>query len=195
MPEGRTRTPLPPGSIASEGGSHPPVAAGGISASWVDIHFARALQRGPPGRRRPTIPRGFAIDEPGAALSAPLRADPEGADLGGRRLETVLHKPLGSGTRYAESWEVADHRDDVSRVADGPLAGASLRDLVRERGEELLGPALGSSRSVPAPGQIPRRASGPLRAGPPRRHARAPAGGRQRQDRGLGGRPRRAGEP
>ncbi len=81
----------------------------------------------------------------------PLRFEPILKELiwGGRRLETVLHKSLGSGTRYAESWEVADHRDDVSRVADGPLAGASLRDLVRERGEELLGSALGGLQQFP----------------------------------------------
>jgi len=81
----------------------------------------------------------------------PLRFEPILKELiwGGRRLETVLHKSLGSGTRYAESWEVADHRDDVSRVADGPLAGASLRDLVRDRGEELLGPALGGRHQFP----------------------------------------------
>ncbi len=81
----------------------------------------------------------------------PLRFEPILKELiwGGRRLETVLHKSLGSGTRYAESWEVADHRDDVSRVADGPLAGASLRDLVRDRGEELLGPAPGKVHQFP----------------------------------------------
>ena len=55
----------------------------------------------------------------------PLRFEPILKRLiwGGRRLATVLGKPLGEGTDYAESWEISDHRDDVSRVADGPLAG------------------------------------------------------------------------
>src|SRR5690349_12889087 len=66
---------------------------------------------------------------------------------GGRRLGTVLHKPIGPGDRYAESWEIADHRDDVSRVRASRLAGVSLRDLVRERGDELLGQ--GRSRTRP----------------------------------------------
>jgi len=81
----------------------------------------------------------------------PLRFEPILKEMiwGGRRLATVLHKPLGAGTHYAESWEIADHRDDVSRVAEGPLAGASLRDLVRAGGEEILGPALGRRDQFP----------------------------------------------
>lgn len=60
---------------------------------------------------------------------------------GGRRLETVLNKPIGDGPRYAESWEVVDHGEDQSVVAAGPLAGATLGGLVREQGEWLLGSA------------------------------------------------------
>jgi mannose-6-phosphate isomerase len=58
---------------------------------------------------------------------------------GGRRLGTVLGKPLGDGADYAESWEVADHGPDQSVVANGPLAGTMLGRLVAERGDELLG--------------------------------------------------------
>jgi mannose-6-phosphate isomerase len=65
---------------------------------------------------------------------------------GGRRLGTVLNKPIGAGDRYAESWELADHRDDVSRVRTGPLAGADLRTLVRNRGDELLAKGRGRIR-------------------------------------------------
>jgi mannose-6-phosphate isomerase len=68
---------------------------------------------------------------------------------GGRRLETVLHKKLGPGSDYAESWEISDHGQDVSRVADGPLAGTLLRDLVKHRGRALLGPALGDRDQFP----------------------------------------------
>lgn len=60
---------------------------------------------------------------------------------GGRRLGTILNKPLGPEADYAESWEVADHRDDISRVAHGPLAGVGLREVLRRRGGELLGAA------------------------------------------------------
>ena len=58
---------------------------------------------------------------------------------GGRRLSTVLGKPIGEGADYAESWEVVDHDADQSVVSNGPLAGMTLGQLVRERGAELLG--------------------------------------------------------
>ena len=58
---------------------------------------------------------------------------------GGRRLETILHKPLPPGNDYAESWEVVDHGGDQSVVAGGPLAGRTLHSLVRDFGEPLLG--------------------------------------------------------
>ena len=58
---------------------------------------------------------------------------------GGRRLGSLLGKPLGPGNDYAESWEVVDRHEDQSMVQFGPLAGATLGELVRERGQELLG--------------------------------------------------------
>jgi len=58
---------------------------------------------------------------------------------GGRRLESVLHKPLGPGNDYAESWEIVDHGADQSVVQNGPLSGTTLHELVVQYGEELLG--------------------------------------------------------
>jgi mannose-6-phosphate isomerase len=58
---------------------------------------------------------------------------------GGRRLGSVLGKPIGEGSDYAESWEVADHASGQSVVADGSLAGTTLHDLVVNRADELLG--------------------------------------------------------
>jgi mannose-6-phosphate isomerase len=57
---------------------------------------------------------------------------------GGRRL-VELGKPLGEGDHYAESWEICDHGEDQSVVAAGPLAGKTLRELMRDHGRELLG--------------------------------------------------------
>src|SRR5215217_7144640 len=59
----------------------------------------------------------------------PLRFHPILKELiwGGRRLGTILNKPLAPGERYAASWEVSDHRGDASRVADRP------EDLVEPR--------------------------------------------------------------
>jgi mannose-6-phosphate isomerase len=58
---------------------------------------------------------------------------------GGRRLETVLGKPLPPGEDYAESWEIADHPAGQSVVSAGPLKGATLGELVACHGVALLG--------------------------------------------------------
>lgn len=58
---------------------------------------------------------------------------------GGRRLATLLHKELGEGNDYAESWEVVDHGADQSIVAEGPFAGRSLHELVEREGPALFG--------------------------------------------------------
>jgi mannose-6-phosphate isomerase len=81
----------------------------------------------------------------------PLRFEPIFKRLvwGGRKLATVLRKPIGEGSEYAESWEISDHRLDISRVADGPLAGATLRDLVQSHGEGLFGAAVGAREQFP----------------------------------------------
>jgi mannose-6-phosphate isomerase len=57
---------------------------------------------------------------------------------GGRRL-AELGKPIGDGDHYAESWEIVDHGKDQSVVADGPLAGATLHDIVVKHRRELFG--------------------------------------------------------
>jgi mannose-6-phosphate isomerase len=57
---------------------------------------------------------------------------------GGRRLETVLQKPIGEGNDYAESWEVVDHGHDQSVVACGALKGMTLRELSLRYANELF---------------------------------------------------------
>jgi mannose-6-phosphate isomerase len=58
---------------------------------------------------------------------------------GGRRLGTLLGKPIGEGEDYAESWEVADHGADQTVVDGGPLAGMTLGEVMEKHGKELLG--------------------------------------------------------
>jgi mannose-6-phosphate isomerase len=58
---------------------------------------------------------------------------------GGRRLGTDLGKPIGDGDHFAESWEIVDHRADQSTVADGPLVGKTLHDLVTQEGPAIFG--------------------------------------------------------
>jgi mannose-6-phosphate isomerase len=58
---------------------------------------------------------------------------------GGRRLGTVLGKPIGEGNDYAESWEIADCGADQTVVAEGSFAGTSLAQLVTAEGTSLFG--------------------------------------------------------
>ncbi len=70
----------------------------------------------------------------------PLRFEPlfQRYIWGGRRLADVLNKPIGEQTA-AESWEVVDHQDNQSIVKYGALAGQSLRQLIADSGEALVG--------------------------------------------------------
>jgi mannose-6-phosphate isomerase len=61
------------------------------------------------------------------------------ARWGGRRLGTLLNKPLGDETDYAESWEIADHGLDQSIVISGEYSGWSLSNLMAAHGERVLG--------------------------------------------------------
>lgn len=67
---------------------------------------------------------------------------------GGRRLGDVLGKPIGPGDDYAESWEIVDHGDDQSVVANGPLAGKTLNAIAVQHADELLGRHRGRSTEV-----------------------------------------------
>lgn len=66
---------------------------------------------------------------------------------GGRRLGSVLGKPLGAGDDYAESWEVVDHGEDQSVVLYGEHRGKTLRTLCEQHAVDLLG--------RPDPGRFP----------------------------------------
>jgi mannose-6-phosphate isomerase len=68
---------------------------------------------------------------------------------GGRRLAEVLGKPLPTAERYGEAWEVSDHASHSSCVDHGPLAGHTLRDLMRRCRDELLGPAANGHTAFP----------------------------------------------
>ncbi len=67
---------------------------------------------------------------------------------GGRKIETVLNKPLPPGESIGESWELYDFPPGVvenstawasSVVVNGPLAGRTLHDLIGEYGRKLHG--------------------------------------------------------
>lgn len=64
---------------------------------------------------------------------------------GGRNLERLYHKQLPPGIPIGESWEISDRPSDESVIANGPLAGKSLRWLMENHREELLGSAKSTS--------------------------------------------------
>ncbi|MCK4413163.1 MAG: class I mannose-6-phosphate isomerase [Candidatus Eisenbacteria sp.] len=59
---------------------------------------------------------------------------------GGRRIPRLFGRELPRGI-YAESWEIADRPEAMSRVANGPLIGMTLRELRRRYGSRLIGRA------------------------------------------------------
>ncbi len=79
---------------------------------------------------------------------------------GGRKIETILGKALPAGKLIGESWEIYDFPPGVaddsgnwlsSEVANGPLAGRTLHELVREFRRDLHGdvPLVGSAGQFP----------------------------------------------
>ena len=83
---------------------------------------------------------GISVARMGDFNLYPLRFEPlfRRYIWGGRRLGTVLNKPIGSGEDYAESWEIVDHGLDQSVVAFGELR-MPLGDLVADYGPALFG--------------------------------------------------------
>lgn len=60
---------------------------------------------------------------------------------GGSRLREMFGKAFPEARPIGESWEIADRPDAVSVVANGPLAGVSLRELMRDFPAAMVGTA------------------------------------------------------
>lgn len=58
---------------------------------------------------------------------------------GGNKLETRFGKDLRGKTNIGESWELSAVEDNVSVVANGPLAGNDLQELIEIYMDELVG--------------------------------------------------------
>lgn len=58
---------------------------------------------------------------------------------GGDKIKTVLGKDFGDLPNCGESWEISGVAGDVSVVAEGPLQGKSLQELLETYGAELVG--------------------------------------------------------
>src|ERR1700733_1630985 len=58
---------------------------------------------------------------------------------GGQKIKTYLNKDFGSLPNCGETWEISGVKSDVSVVADGPLKGKRLDNLLEEYKDELVG--------------------------------------------------------
>ncbi|MBA3700323.1 MAG: class I mannose-6-phosphate isomerase [Planctomycetes bacterium] len=97
---------------------------------------------GPPGDQAsvPTGPAATNAASAGNPLTLPLRFKPAYQTVmwGGRRME-AFRADLPAGP-IGESWDLADHARGMSVVADGPLAGTTLKELTKRFGTALVGP-------------------------------------------------------
>jgi mannose-6-phosphate isomerase len=71
----------------------------------------------------------------------PLRFEPiyQYRLWGGRRLADLLTAPLPGDGPIGEAWVLSDREDHPSRVANGPLKGSTIAQLMAEHPVEMLG--------------------------------------------------------
>jgi mannose-6-phosphate isomerase len=81
----------------------------------------------------------------------PLRFEPiyQYRLWGGRRLANLLSAPLPGGGPIGEAWLLSDRDDHPSLVADGPLKGRTIAQLLKQSPEQLLGKLAGQFRRFP----------------------------------------------
>lgn len=68
---------------------------------------------------------------------------------GGRNIERLYGKPLPPNQVIGESWEITDRPEGVSVIANGPLAGKTLRWLMENHAGELLGANRANAKQFP----------------------------------------------
>jgi mannose-6-phosphate isomerase len=81
----------------------------------------------------------------------PLRFEPiyQYRLWGGQRLADLLAVPLPGDDPIGEAWLLSDRDDHASRVADGPLKGRTIRQLVEQWPEQMLGKSARHFRRFP----------------------------------------------
>lgn len=80
----------------------------------------------------------------------PLRFHPVYKDYpwGGNRIPALFGRDLPPDGIYAESWEISTHPDGETTIANGPLAGKTLSELLADHSSSVLGSTV-NSRSFP----------------------------------------------
>lgn len=81
----------------------------------------------------------------------PLRFEPifQYRLWGGRRLEKWSRGPIAVEGPVGEAWILSDRDDFASKVAEGPLAGKTLKELFAEHKDEMLGEQAGQFERFP----------------------------------------------
>ena len=81
----------------------------------------------------------------------PLRFEPiyQYRLWGGRRLAELLTAPLPGDGPVGEAWLLSDRDDYPSKVAAGPLKGSTIRQLLEQSPEQMLGKLAGRFRRFP----------------------------------------------
>jgi len=81
----------------------------------------------------------------------PLRFEPiyQYRLWGGRRLASLLSAPLPGDGPIGEAWILSDRDDHPSRVADGPLKGRTIAQLLEQFPQEVMGKLAGRFRRFP----------------------------------------------
>ena len=77
----------------------------------------------------------------GSTSMYPLRFEPiyQYRLWGGRRLSGLLSAPLPGDGPVGEAWVLSDRNDHQSKVANGPLEGQTLGELMEQFREQLMG--------------------------------------------------------
>lgn len=68
---------------------------------------------------------------------------------GGTKLATQFGRALPHDTPIGESWELVDRNEDQSILLNGPQAGISLRELLKQSGPKILGPRFKPGQPFP----------------------------------------------
>ena len=81
----------------------------------------------------------------------PLRFEPiyQYRLWGGRRLADLLTAPLPGDGPIGEAWLLSDRDDHSSKVAAGPLKGSTIRQLLEQSPDQMLGKLAGRFRRFP----------------------------------------------
>ena len=84
-------------------------------------------------------------------LLYPLRFEPiyQYRLWGGRRLADLFTAPLPGDGPIGEAWVLSDRDDHPSRVANGPLKGRAIGQLLEQFPEQILGKLAGRFRRFP----------------------------------------------